>query len=394
MAEAGLIIKGIMMTAYVQPGGKNSSRRILQRKCEIEKVMVNTLIDEHPDNITDQWLSLSLRRLNQRLLDMGYQDSSPELLRSLLSSLARDGKGFGRSRGSIEFRHSFQDNYRVKLKREWQEITEIMKRPHSLSNAILDVLYDKVLHTDHRLKNVLVEFSSDDLSDAIRKDIALSVEESKILAAIDRGLLFLHEQKAIILQKGLSVFRQAMTIKILPEARTRRYTKGDFEPLSHHYNQRTFQVHVMNEFAIKGADKIKQALGFVMAYFSMDRESFVKKFFSDRKKLLEWATSETSYKNIVDALNNPEQEAIVAGSMNKNSLILAGPGSGKTRVVVHRCAWLLRVRRVPPASILILSFNHSAAVTLKTRLYNLVGNDAKGVAVMTYHALAMPLPCG
>lgn len=73
--------------------------------------------------------------------------------------------------------------------------------------------------------------------------------------------MFLREQRVIILQRGLSVFRQAMTIRILPEAKGRRYGKGDFAPLEHHYRERTFQVHVMNEYARLGMEKITQAAG-------------------------------------------------------------------------------------------------------------------------------------
>jgi ATP-dependent DNA helicase RecQ len=72
------------------------------------------------------------------------------------------------------------------------------------------------------------------------------------LAAADRGLMFLHEQGAIVLQRGLAVFRQAMTLRVLPEARGKRYTKANYQPLAHHYGERTFQVHVMNEYARLG----------------------------------------------------------------------------------------------------------------------------------------------
>ncbi len=83
--------------------------------------------------------------------------------------------------------------------------------------------------------------------------------------------------------------------------------------------------------------------------------------------------------------------AIVSASTSENMLVLAGPGSGKTRVVVHRCAYLLRVERVPSQSILVLCFNRQAAGELRRRLWDLVGPDAIGVTVLTYHGLAMRL---
>ena len=71
--------------------------------------------------------------------------------------------------------------------------------------------------------------------------------------------------------------------------------------------------------------------------------------------------------------------------------MLAGPGSGKTRVLVHRIAYLIRVRREDPRSILALSYNRHAAIEIRRRLQELIGDDARGVLVMTCHALAMRL---
>ena len=74
-----------------------------------------------------------------------------------------------------------------------------------------------------------------------------------------------------------------------------------------------------------------------------------------------------------------------------NVLVLAGPGSGKTRVLVHRIAYLVRVRRENPRGILALAYNRHAAVEIRRRLGDLIGDDARGVMVFTCHALAMRL---
>jgi ATP-dependent DNA helicase RecQ len=147
----------------------------------------------------------------------------------------------------------------------------------------------------------------------------------------------------------------------------------------------------MNEYARLGVEKIKQAIGLVTSYFAMDKRDFVQRFFAGRKEVLDRATSQDSFRRIVDNLENPVQMAIVSAPLNENMLILAGPGSGKTRVVVHRCAYLLRVERVPSRGILILCFNRQAASSLRHRLWALVGTDAIGVTVLTYHGLAMRL---
>ena len=133
------------------------------------------------------------------------------------------------------------------------------------------------------------------------------------------------------------------------------------------------------------------ALRMVRDYFEEDNVSFLNQYFKGRKGLLEQATSQQSLKDIVESLGNPQQQAIVQAPVDKNMLVLAGPGSGKTRVVVHRCAYLMRVKRVRPYSILVLCYNHSAALTIRKRLQNLLGKEAREVTVQTFHGLAMRL---
>ena len=94
----------------------------------------------------------------------------------------------------------------------------------------------------------------------------------------------------------------------------------------------------------------------------------------------------------MESLNSPVQQRIVADDREQtNVLVLAGPGSGKTRVLVHRIAYLVRVRRENPRGILALAYNRHAAVEIKQRLEALVGDDAKGVTILTCDAFAMRL---
>ena len=72
-------------------------------------------------------------------------------------------------------------------------------------------------------------------------------------------------------------------------------------------------------------------------------------------------------------------------------LVLAGPGSGKTRVLVHRIAYLIRVRREDPRGILVLTYNRHAAAEIRIRLRHLIGDEANAVTISTCHALAMRL---
>ena len=389
MAEAGLVRKTMLLSAFVRYKVASHSRLLLERICELEQAMLDLMQEQAPDAEPDDWQSLGLRHLNQGLLDRGFKNTNPESLRNLLVSLSRDGQGLAGQRGSIDFRQYSRDSYRVRLQRDWASLRKTARLRANVAFRVLDTILAKVPRETPPSAQLLVEFSAEELLADFRSDLSLRAELSDPLAAMDRALMFLHEQRVITLQQGLAVFRQAMTVKVLPEKR--RYTKGDFEPLSRHYSERIFQVHVMHEYARRGTEKIAQALKLVLGYFTMERTEFVRRFFPGREDILERATSHESFVRIVEELRNPDQESLVSAPEHGNLLVLAGPGAGKTRVVVHRCAYLLRVKRVAASSILVLCFNRASVSAVRRRLRQLAGRDSVGVAVYTYHGLAMRL---
>ena len=390
MASAGLIEKGLVLTAFVRFKVKDHSHLILDRVCRVENDMLKLLREETPDAADMGWLDLSLRKLNQRLRELGHE-CGPDLLRGIVKSISLDGRGMAGAQGSLQYRHIHQDYYKIKLLRDWNALTATVKKRQEIARTLLDVIFSRIPPDSTPSADLLVSFSSEDLAAGLQSHLYLSRGLKDPLAAIDRGLLFLHEQRAIVLQQGLAVFRQAMSIRILPDSTSRKYTKQEFEPLANHYRERIFQVHVMNEYARLAMRGIGAALGLVLAYFTLDKAGFVRRYFPGKREMLERATSQESYNRIVEDLANPAQIRITAGDEQTNTLVLAGPGAGKTKVIIHRCAYLVRVCRVPPRSILIVCFNHSAAVELRRKLSALLGEDAKGVTVNTYHGIAMRL---
>lgn len=386
MTGVGLLKKDTLLTAFVRYKVADHSRVRLDRVLAVDRQLLSLLAETEPD--PEGWMPLDLRLLNQELLHRGVE-SSTEVVRRLLGSLSEDGRGFSGQKGSLDLRFVGRDSYRVHLARDWPQIGELAERRRRVAVVILDEILRLVPPDAPARSDLLVEFAFESLEQAIGRDLTLRSDIRDPQAAIERALMFLHEQGAIILQRGLAVFRSAMTIKVLPEAKGQTYTAERYEALQHHYHERTFQVHVMNEYAQYGLHRIRAALDMVLAYFTLDKESFIGRFFGGRRELLERATTARSYKAIVDALANRDQIRIVTASARKNLLILAGPGSGKTRTVVHRCAFLLRVKRVRPRGILVCCFNHRAALELRRRLSALVGKDARGVTVQTYHGLAL-----
>jgi len=90
--------------------------------------------------------------------------------------------------------------------------------------------------------------------------------------------------------------------------------------------------------------------------------------------------------NILDDLNEAQREAVTAN--NRSLLVLAGAGSGKTRVLVHRIAWLLAVEGVSPHAILAVTFTNKAAAEMRGRIENMMDRPMGGMWVGTFHGLA------
>ena len=90
--------------------------------------------------------------------------------------------------------------------------------------------------------------------------------------------------------------------------------------------------------------------------------------------------------DLLNSLNDKQREAV--GAPLQNMLVLAGAGSGKTRVLVHRIAWLMRVENVSPYALLAVTFTNKAAAEMRGRVEQLTGSIANGMWIGTFHGLA------
>ena len=89
---------------------------------------------------------------------------------------------------------------------------------------------------------------------------------------------------------------------------------------------------------------------------------------------------------ILDSLNDAQREAVTAPV--GPALVLAGAGSGKTRVLIHRLAWLCQVEGVSPHGILAVTFTNKAAGEMRGRIESLLGHSAQALWIGTFHGIA------
>src|SRR6185295_17310235 len=90
--------------------------------------------------------------------------------------------------------------------------------------------------------------------------------------------------------------------------------------------------------------------------------------------------------DIIDPLNDAQRAAVTAP--DRPTLVLAGAGSGKTRVLVHRIAWVIRVNGVAAQHVLAVTFTNKAAAEMRDRIERLLGFPTRNLWIGTFHGLA------
>ena len=89
---------------------------------------------------------------------------------------------------------------------------------------------------------------------------------------------------------------------------------------------------------------------------------------------------------ILEPLNSAQRKAVTAE--NAPALVIAGAGSGKTRVLVHRIAWLCEAQSVSPYSMLAVTFTNKAAAEMRARVENLLNHSIEGLWIGTFHGIS------
>ncbi len=388
LARLGLVSDDTILTAYVHQGVHRPSLERFSQAAAMEEELIRLLQEQAPHLDRDETVPLYLREASQRLKHGGHKNALPLLVQRSLKSIAGDGLEKGENRTNMRVRTGGNEVMHITLLTDWSSVRDSSLRRRQAADSVLRHLLSK-LDRGARGADLLVETTVGQLTEALTFGQLLdrSVDADRLLR---QALLWLHDQEVLRLNRGMSVFRSAMTIRLKKDQG--RFLQSHFKPLQIHYAEQTLQIHIMAEYAEKGLASVADAVRLTLDYFSLSRERFLDKWLSEKKHELGRQTTPESWRRIVDSLNSRIQRAIVTDNrQNANVLVLAGPGSGKTRVLVHRIAYLVRARRENPRSILALAYNRHAAVQIRQRLHDLIGEDAAGVTVLTCHALAMRL---
>jgi ATP-dependent DNA helicase RecQ len=385
----GIASNDTAITIFTHIAVEDSSERRLVEAANLEAALIERMQELAPDLDGGGTSVFNLKVASQELRDLGHATVRPDIVDRLIRGIARDGRDETEGKGSLHVRKIDREHLFLRLQRNWDKLALTAELRRKGGQVLLRALLDAA-PPQARGKDVQVETTIGALMAALRGDLELTSAIKDPSKLLDRALLWLHEQGVVTLGKGLTIFRPAMTVYLKPG--NRRFTEGDFEPLHLHYEEQVLQTHIMAAYAELGLTSMRDAERLSSDYFTMDREGFIDKWLPGRSAELRRQTTPGSYRAIVESLDNPNQGRIVSDDREQtNVLVLAGPGSGKTRVLVHRIAYLIRVKRENPKGILALVYNRHAATEIRRRLYALIGEDARGVTISTCHGLAMRL---
>ena len=329
LEEVGIASDDTALTAFVHAGVERSSRRRFEQASALEQALIDLMREASPDMERGDASMLHLRLATQQLKDDGHGYALPERLRRIVRSIGADGRGEGGGGGSLSVRSRDGDTLQVTLQREWRALVKTAELRRAAAKHLMEHLLS-TLPRGTRNTDLLAETTLGKLLQPIRRDRGLSSQVRDPDKLRDRALLWLHEREVIRLNKGLAVFRPAMTIRL--KAERRGFAEPDFRPLKLHYDEQVLQIHVMAEYAEQGLESMADALRLTMDYFSLGQEDFLDRWLPDRQREIFRQTTPESWRTIVESLNNPIQRRIVADDREQtNVLVLAGPGRVRER---------------------------------------------------------------
>lgn len=373
LRQEGLLADTKDLTAYIRRADtKNKSLSVLNKYIALETFLL--------DNLNPEGECINLKELNENALNAGIKSSTVNGIKTVfyywtIRNYVRKSLDAASGRISFEPEISFE-----KLKERRRSCTDIAK-------FIVSFLYDCAAENKSEKEEILVLFSVLELKDAYEKARLAEVSADDITEA----LLYLAKIDSMRLEGGFLVLYNGMELTRLELDNKIKYKKEDYKQLNEFYRQKIRQIHIVGEYANMMVRDYDAAQQFVSDYFQLDYKKFLNKYFAgERAEEIERNITPAKYNKLFNELS-PTQQNIINDNASPYIVVTAGPGSGKTRVLVHKLASLLLLEDVKHEQLLMVTFSRAAATEFKQRLYALIENAASFVEIKTFHSYCFDL---
>ena len=352
------------------------SINIYQSYIKIEKILYEHLIKE-------QTHTVRMRELNQILLDNSTLKFKNENISFVIKVLLKSW---------MWHKHQFKFNRLDRQKDLWyfefinaNEVKTIIDRKYDMGFKILKYLSKNLSEKKNTTKEI-VEFSMFELQEA------LNLKKNQSLKNIDKVLLHLHELRVLELGSGRFIYYAPMNIKKMDKmlVPNKKYTKLEYKSRLEPYYQRKMEsIHIVGEYSERLIKNSKQAQTFMKDYFTLPYRMFVNKY-GELKEKFKRPMTKYRYNKIFNSLSS-EQKRVIDDKESQAMMILAGPGSGKTKVLVHKIASLILQEDIKAEQFLMLTYSRTAMMEFKTRLFELIGQLAYDIDIFTFHGFSLQL---
>lgn len=369
------------LTAFIRTGeNMNRSLKVVETFSQIENFLLPLFEEEEQ--------TFNIKELNETAEEKGCIDVTPHKIKTIIN--------FWAIKNWIKRRNEdYSKSHVVVLCVQPKESLKVkLEKRHELAKFLVEFLFEKstpsIKEDKKENEEVPVEFSVQELKDEFEKkpklfEIQVSIED------IEDTLFYLSRIDAIKIEGGFLVVYNRLTIDRLEPDNKIRYKNEDYQKLNNFYNNKVQQIHIVGEYAKKMIGDYKGALHFVDDYFKLNYTSFLNKYFKgSRQNEIKRNVTPAKFRQLFGSLS-PSQLEIIKDNESKHIAVLAGPGSGKTRVLVHKLASLLLMEDVKHEQLLMVTFSRAAATEFKKRLISLIGNAAHYIEIKTFHSYCFDL---
>lgn len=379
MRQEGILADSKDISAYLMDAGDSERKAmaLLERFARLEQYILS--------HIPDGALKISCKQLNDNAVNDGIASSKEKDIRTLLYFMTV--KGYTRKKEDAARNMELCRLYDLDATlRRFEKRLEI-------SRFAVEWLYRMAAQIEKKdAKDAAIQFSVVELLREFKsgnQTLFLNHDDIK-LEDVEEALLYLSKIGALKLDGGFLVLYNAMDIRRLKDSKS-RYKQEDYRMLNEFYKQKIQQVHIVGEYANLMVKDYDAALRYVQDYFQMDYKKFIAKYFKgDRAGEIQRNLTPQKYEQLFGLLSKRQME-IISDKESRCIVVAAGPGSGKTRVLVHKLASLLLLEDVKHEQLLMLTFSRAAATEFKQRLMGLIGNAAHFVEIKTFHSYCFDL---